>query len=166
MRTLIRTHATFLVAALMASGALSACAESPTATITAAEQPAALNTLPVPSPVVSLSGGSPVISWSALSGATSYSVNLITTVYTINQWQTYWNGEWIVQAGNTTGTSLLDGARTATAAYTCEQPNDYDFSATDMFLYQYELVAHFPTGTSSTRVYAPVAPAQFCYAFI
>lgn len=154
-------------AVLLLAVALAACSDAPTGAVIAPDhRPAALNTLPAPSPFVSHSGGSPLISWSALSGATSYSVNLVTTIYTANPWQTYVSGDWTLLVGTTTGTSQLDGARSVTYAYTCQQPNDHEFSSTDTYVYQYEVIAHFPTGTSSARVYAPVAPSNYCYVYL
>jgi hypothetical protein len=142
-------------AAALLLGALTACADAPTAArISAAGQPAALNT--APTVTVTNSGGDPLISWSPLSGATGYTVEyqenqtiIIKATFETEQRQ------YASTIANTTGTSHLDTPRTYTGDIMCTSYGTFETRTTR---YRYVVTAHYLTGSASTIAPAPVSP--------
>ena len=140
---------------LLLGGALAACSDAPTAAVaTVADQPAAFNT--APTVTVTNSGGDPLISWGALAGATSYTVEYLEsrTILIKATFETR-NEEYVTTIASTTGTSHLDTPRTYTGDTTCRSYGTYETRTT---WYRYRVTAHYPTGTASTVVAAPVSP--------
>jgi hypothetical protein len=140
--------------ALLLAGALAACSDAPTALVTAADQPAALNT--APTVTVTNSGGNPLISWSALAGATSYTVaynEYVTIIYkpSLNTG----SEELDLPLTTTTATSYLDTGRTWTGDNSCTAYGTYQ---TRIKQFRYRVTANYPTGTATTFVAAPVSP--------
>lgn len=134
---------------------ITACGDAPTgAVISAADQPAALNT--APTVTVSNSGGYPLISWDALVGATSYTVEyvrdqtrIIKATFETEQVQ------YVTLLANTTDTSHLDSARPYTGDIQCASYGTFE---TRITWYRYKVTAHYATGSASKVVPAPVSP--------
>jgi hypothetical protein len=142
-------------AALLLLAALAACSDAPTGSaIPAADQPAAFNT--APTVTVTDSGGDPLISWGALSGATSYTVEYIESrTIIIKATLDTEQEESVTTIANTTATSHLDTPHVYTGDTMC---TSYGTFQTRMTWYRYRVTAHYPTGTASTLVPAPVSP--------
>lgn len=156
MRILNRTRAPFFVAALLISGSLAACADTPTGASIAADEPAALNT--APQPTVSDSAGHPLISWPAVPGATSYTVRYsFLWVTHMADGTEYDHGETIYPVGTTTGTSVVDSVLSYTGNVQCWFPDPYG-THFEILTYFYSVTAHFPGGTATAYVFAPVGP--------
>ncbi|HEX6040298.1 hypothetical protein [Longimicrobium sp.] len=142
-------------ATLLLAATLAACSEAPTgASISAADQPAALNT--APTVTVTNSGGSPLLSWSALSGATGYSVVLVETeTQTNRQTAESTSTSWEYPLGSTTGTSLLDSGHPYTGDWLCSYTA---YPIVTRVTYRYRVTATYADGSAASSVFAPVAP--------
>lgn len=152
---MIRTRRT--LAAVLLLAATAACSDAPTAVApSAADAPAALNTYPAPVVSVTNSGGTPLISWGALAGATSYSVTEVIIETETNR-QTAESNQWRYETplGSTTGTSFLDTSNAYTGKSLCSYSN---YPIVLRYSYRYEVTATFSGGTSTTSVFAPIAP--------
>jgi hypothetical protein len=140
---------------LVLAGALAACSDAPTAAaIDAADQPPVLNT--APTVTVTNSGGYPLISWGALSGATGYTVEYVRDqTRIIKATLESESVQYVTVLSTTTGTSYLDSARPYTGDTHC---TSYGTFETRMTWYRYRVTAHYPTGSASQVVPAPVSP--------
>lgn len=107
------------------------------------------------------SGGNALVTWNAVPQATGYTVRLITYEYEQDAYgQSWYRGRYFTAVGSTTGTAMLDDLRSYTGSPSCTYPDPFDWSPQPRTLenwYEYEVVTTFPNGTSSSRVYAPVA---------
>lgn len=134
--------------------ALAAC-EAPTLADRGAADPSAARparNLPVAQMTVTNSGGTPLVSWNAVPGATSYTVRLIS--YRTS------NGNYVGRSfqtlTTTTSTSYLSTSHTYTGTYQCTFGFEDRDGNVRGYWYEYEVVSHFPTGTSSARHFAPI----------
>jgi hypothetical protein len=156
MRSILVTHRTlsrtaYRSALLLLAVALAACSDTPTGTvITAADQPASLNT--APTVTVTNSGGNPLISWGALAGATSYSV-VYRSVYTMYN-GTIYRSQSNQTLGSTSGTSWLDTTKSYIGVSSCFWDYGTEWERTTQ---HYVVTATFASGTSTTTVDAPVS---------
>jgi hypothetical protein len=147
-------------AGVLALALLSAC-DAPT-TISETQFEGSARRLAVPVVTVSSYGSYLMISWGALSGATSYTVSAITHVT-----QRYYgyetdHSEYLEELGTTPETFVITSARSYTGLTSCtsltRDRNGYDY----VYQYEYEVIAHFPDGTSRGSVFpAPVAD-RYC----
>ncbi|HEX6040300.1 hypothetical protein [Longimicrobium sp.] len=154
MLSMNRTRAPLLAAALVLTALLSACADAPTALISAADQAPALNT--APTVTVTNSGGNPLISWSALSGATGYTVQYQENRTIIVKATFESRSEQSVSTlATTTSTSHLDTSHAYTGKSFCSSSGTFETRITN---YRYVVTAHYATGDASTSVAAPVSP--------